>query len=114
MRRQRHQDRCERCRQTIRQAKHAPTATLGASRAHTHPATDPAASSLSFRLGQEFYIDCGCTGVSAANRNRLRRKALPITETELSDIASAATIGLSSKPTKGYSTPAASGTPMAL
>lgn len=43
-----------------------------------------------------------------------RRNALAITETELSAIAAAATIGLSNSPRLGYSTPAASGTPAAL
>ena len=42
------------------------------------------------------------------------RSALPITETELSAIASAATIGLSKSPSDGYSTPAAIGTPATL
>ena len=37
-----------------------------------------------------------------------------ITETELKLIASAASIGLNSIPTKGYKTPAAIGIPMAL
>ena len=43
-----------------------------------------------------------------------RRSALPMTETELRAMASAATIGLSSRPKAGYSTPAASGTPATL
>ena len=37
-----------------------------------------------------------------------------MTETELSVIAAAAHIGLSSMPVKGYNTPAATGTPIAL
>jgi len=51
------------------------------------------------------------SGLSAATR---RRNALVITETELRLIASAATIGDSSQPVNGNSTPAASGTPNAL
>jgi hypothetical protein len=43
-----------------------------------------------------------------------RRRALPITETELRLIAAAASMGLSSRSKKGYSTPAATGTPRAL
>jgi len=43
-----------------------------------------------------------------------RRSALAMTETELALIAAAATIGLSSTPRTGYSTPAATGTPSAL
>lgn len=48
--------------------------------------------------------------------NRVHRnlKAFMMTETELSDIAAAAIIGLRSSPVIGYSTPAASGTPNAL
>jgi len=42
------------------------------------------------------------------------RKALPITLTELNDIAAAANAGVSSKPVSGYRIPAASGTPSAL
>jgi len=42
------------------------------------------------------------------------RNALPITLTELNDIAAAANAGVSSKPVSGYRTPAASGTPSAL
>jgi len=48
---------------------------------------------------------------SRAPRNR---KALPTTDTELKLIAAAAIIGLSSSPKKGYSTPAATGTPIEL
>ncbi len=43
-----------------------------------------------------------------------RRSALATTETELRLIASAAIIGLNSRPVNGYSTPAAIGTPNAL
>src|SRR5689334_835710 len=43
-----------------------------------------------------------------------KRKALPITETELKLIAAAAIMGLSSSPNTGYSTPAAIGTPTEL
>jgi len=42
------------------------------------------------------------------------RSALLTTETELRLIASAAIIGDSTRPNAGYSTPAASGTPMPL
>ena len=53
-----------------------------------------------------------------ANALRLRaarrRSALAMTDTELSDIASAATTGLSRMPNAGYSTPAAIGMPSAL
>ena len=42
------------------------------------------------------------------------RSALPITDTELKDMAAAAIIGDSSRPNTGYSTPAATGTPSAL
>ena len=45
---------------------------------------------------------------------RLSRSAFPITDTELTLIAAAAIIGDSSRPTNGYSTPAATGTPAAL
>lgn len=38
---------------------------------------------------------------TAHNRSRFNRNALPMTETELSDIASAATIGLSTRPRAG-------------
>ena len=43
-----------------------------------------------------------------------RRSALAITDTELSDIASAATAGLSRTPNAGYSAPAATGMPTTL
>jgi hypothetical protein len=42
------------------------------------------------------------------------RRALPITDTELSAIAAAAITGDSRTPATGYSTPAATGTPMAF
>ncbi len=45
---------------------------------------------------------------------RHKRKAFPITETELKLMADPAIIGLSSKPIKGYSAPAAIGIPSAL
>ena len=44
----------------------------------------------------------------------LRRKALQTTQTEESDIASPAIIGLSSGPPKAYSNPAATGIPIVL
>ena len=47
-------------------------------------------------------------------RARDKRRALLTTDTELRLIASAAIIGLSSRPNTGYSTPAAIGTPRAL
>ena len=50
-------------------------------------------------------------GHSFATRSR---RALAITETELSAIAAAAMAGESSRPSAGYSTPAASGTPAVL
>ena len=43
-----------------------------------------------------------------------RRSALTTTDTELSDMARAATAGLSTMPNAGKSAPAAMGTPMAL
>ena len=49
-----------------------------------------------------------------SNGERISRNALATTDTELRLIASAAIIGLSSRPKAGYSTPAATGTPMAL
>jgi hypothetical protein len=48
------------------------------------------------------------------SRACLSRSALVMTDTELSDMASAATIGLSSTPNAGYSTPAAIGTQITL
>ena len=48
------------------------------------------------------------------NATRRNRSALPTTDTELTLIASAATIGDSIQPSHGYSAPAASGTPMPL
>ena len=51
---------------------------------------------------------------SAQSRRRRSRSALPITETELNDMASAAMTGLSRTPMAGYSTPAAIGTPTTL
>jgi hypothetical protein len=78
-----------------------------------------------------FYECTGC-GMMAAEARRLgwlpvpggpgkahrcvkrSRSALPTTDTELRLIAAAATIGLSSRPKAGYSTPAASGMPSTL
>ena len=48
------------------------------------------------------------------SRLRRRRKALPITDTELKLMARAAISGDSSQPVSGYSTPAAIGIPSAL
>src|SRR5689334_4001732 len=45
---------------------------------------------------------------------RLRRSALPMTDTELKVIAALAIMGLSSNPRLGYNTPAATGTPSTL
>ena len=45
---------------------------------------------------------------------RFRRRAFVITDTELKLMAAAAIIGLSRMPKNGNSTPAATGTPMAL
>ena len=55
-------------------------------------------------------------GVHAGHHNvcRLRRSALPMTDTELNVIAALAMIGLSSSPNAGYNTPAATGTPSTL
>jgi hypothetical protein len=44
----------------------------------------------------------------------LNRRAFPMTDTELSDIARAATTGLSNIPKVGYRTPAATGIPITL
>ena len=52
-----------------------------------------------------------CDGHSAV---RLNRNAFPITDTELNVIAALAQIGLMRIPAKGYSSPAATGTPSAL
>src|SRR3546814_6179200 len=49
-----------------------------------------------------------------SSRARPRRRALPTTDTELRLIASAAIVGLSSRPVNGYSTPAAIGPPSEL
>ena len=48
------------------------------------------------------------------NATLRNRSALPMTDTELKVIAALAMIGLSSRPKKGYSTPAAMGTPSML
>ena len=53
----------------------------------------------------------GSTSHSFAVRSR---SAFAITETELNDMASAATIGLRSSPNTGYRAPAAMGMPMTL
>ncbi len=45
---------------------------------------------------------------------RRRRSALPMTDSELSVMAALAQMGLISRPATGYSTPAATGTPMVL
>ena len=45
---------------------------------------------------------------------RRNRSAFPMTESELSVIAALAQMGLISTPAKGYSTPAAMGTPTVL
>src|SRR5262249_22246864 len=47
-------------------------------------------------------------------RTRRKRRALPITDTELKLIAAAASMGLSRIPKNGYNTPAAIGTPIEL
>ena len=54
------------------------------------------------------------TGRLCYKSMRLRRMALLITDTELKLMAAAAIIGDSSRPKKGYSTPAAIGTPSTL
>src|SRR6185437_6608818 len=51
---------------------------------------------------------------SGYRRTERRRSALPITDTDESDIARAAMTGLSRMPNAGYSTPAAIGMPMLL
>jgi len=51
---------------------------------------------------------------SAHNWARRKRSALPITDTDDRLIAALAIIGLSSSPSHGKSTPAATGTPSAL
>lgn len=62
---------------------------------------------------------CGCRKRARAPppgyRPSLRsRSALPMTDTDERLIAAAASMGLSSHPKKGYSTPAAMGTPSVL
>ena len=52
--------------------------------------------------------------VAAYSRTARSRRALPITDTELSAMAAAAITGDSRMPATGYRTPAATGTPMAL
>src|SRR5579863_4503150 len=54
---------------------------------------------------------------SGERRHKLalrRRRALPITDTELRDMAAAAMAGLKRMPVNGYRTPAAIGTPREL
>jgi len=58
--------------------------------------------------------DAGFSGKPTYNFTFLNRNAFPITVTELNVIAALAIIGLSSNPKKGYSTPAAMGTPRML
>ena len=58
--------------------------------------------------------DARCTPPLRYNRALRSRNALPITDTELKLIASAAISGDSSQPVNGYSTPAARGIPSAL
>jgi hypothetical protein len=70
---------------------------------HTPNAFAPSGTSTPAGPDQEHYKSC-----------RLRRSALPITDTELKVIAALAMIGLSSSPNMGYSTPAATGTPSTL
>ena len=48
------------------------------------------------------------------NLTRLRRNALVTTDTELNAMAAPAKIGDKSRPNAGYSTPAATGMPIAL
>ena len=62
------------------------------------------------------YSDCvGCRDWSTESTPvRRRRNALPITDTELKLIASAAISGDNSQPVIGYNTPAAIGMPNAL
>ena len=53
-------------------------------------------------------------GGQCHRETRLRRSALPMTDTELNVIAALAIIGLSSSPNHGYRLPAAIGTPATL
>ena len=55
-----------------------------------------------------------CQGVGSVRFTFRNRSALKTTQTELKLIAALARIGLRSKPKKGYSAPAATGTPSAL
>ena len=52
--------------------------------------------------------------VAFHRETRFNRRALPMTDTELNVMAALAIIGLSNRPKKGYSTPAAIGTPRTL
>ena len=84
--------------------------------------THAMASSPSLVLHRARHLSrTGCEGAArgrrrglAYTRALLSRSALPTTETELKLIAAAAMMGLSSTPKKGYSTPAATGTPRLL
>jgi hypothetical protein len=63
------------------------------------------------RAGEPGILGCFAAGHKCAAR---RRRALAMTDTELRDIANAATTGLSRMPKAGYRTPAATGMPIAL
>lgn len=69
--------------------------------------------SCSSRLGKRRRAQCA-RSTSTHRAARRSRKALTMTDTELRLIAALASIGLSSTPKTGYSTPAATGTPSAL
>jgi hypothetical protein len=55
-----------------------------------------------------------CRVIAVYKWTRLSRNAFPITETELKVIAALAIIGFNKSPMKGYSMPAAIGTPSTL
>ena len=59
-------------------------------------------------------ISSGLARAQGYSGDRRSRSAFPITDTELNVIAALAIIGLSRRPKKGYSTPAAIGTPTTL
>jgi len=65
------------------------------------------------RLGWKHNAHHGAESAGSARVDRSRR-ALPITDTELRDMAAAAMTGDSRIPKKGYSRPAATGTPRVL
>lgn len=67
-----------------------------------------------FRINPPPGLDAGVSTSRAQSFRPRRRRELLITETELALIAAAASMGLNSTPRKGYSTPAATGTPSAL